>query len=120
MRGEHRFDIEGYSRKQGAGNVLTSATFAVGGFDWAIRYYPDDGKGDEAFVSAFVRLVTPNATTRALFDLRLVDRATGLPRLVHRSTEPVAFEGRPRVHDEGRARGVAVPPRQQPHNRVRP
>ena len=44
MRGEHRFDIEGYSRKQGAGNVLTSATFAVGGFDWAIRYYPDDGR----------------------------------------------------------------------------
>ncbi|RLM62123.1 BTB/POZ and MATH domain-containing protein 4-like [Panicum miliaceum] len=52
VRGEHRFDIAGYSRKQGvgAGNVLTSATFAVGGFDWAIRYYPD-GKGDEAFVS---------------------------------------------------------------------
>ncbi|PUZ49983.1 hypothetical protein GQ55_6G023000 [Panicum hallii var. hallii] len=98
VRGEHRFDIAGYSRKQGvgAGNVLTSATFAVGGFDWAIRYYPD-GKGDEAFVSAFIRLVTPNATARARFDLRLVDRATGLPRSVRRSVEPVAF-------DAGRAR----------------
>ena len=102
VRGEHGFDIEGYSRKQGAGNVLTSATFAVGGFDWAIRYYPDDGKGDEAFVSAFVLLVTPNATARALFDLRLVDRATGLPRSVRRSTAPVAFDaGRARKRERG-------------------
>ncbi|XP_039771222.1 BTB/POZ and MATH domain-containing protein 3-like [Panicum virgatum] len=92
VRGEHQFDVAGYSRKQGAGagTVLTSATFAAGGFDWAIRYYPN-GKGNDEFVSTFVRLVTPNATTRALFDPRLVDRATGLPRSVRRSTAPVAF-----------------------------
>jgi speckle-type POZ protein len=94
MRGEHRFDIDGYSQKQGvgAGNVLTSDTFAVGGFDWAIRFYPDEkGNNDEAFVSVFIRLVTVNTTAWALFDLRLVDRATGQPRSVLRSTEPVAF-----------------------------
>ncbi|RLN04296.1 BTB/POZ and MATH domain-containing protein 4-like [Panicum miliaceum] len=103
VRGEHRFDVAGYSRKQdaGAGNVLTSATFAGGGFDWAIRYYPD-GKGDDEFVSAFVRLVTPDATALALFDLRLVDRATGLPRSVRRSTQPVVFDaGSARKRERG-------------------
>ena len=69
VHGEHQFDVAGYIRKQGAGagTVLTSATFAAGGFDWAIRYYPN-GKGNHEFVSTFVRLVTPNANARALFD----------------------------------------------------
>ncbi|RCV43901.1 hypothetical protein SETIT_9G331600v2 [Setaria italica] len=103
VRGEHRFDIEGYSHKQGAGagNALTSGTFAVGGFDWAICYYPN-GRSNEAFVSVFVRLVTPNATARALFDLRLLHRATGLPRSVCRSREPVAFSaGKAKKRERG-------------------
>jgi speckle-type POZ protein len=94
VRGEHRFDIDGYSQKQGvgAGNFLTSDTFAVGGFEWVIHFYPDEkDNNDEAFVSVFIRLVTPNATAWALFDLRLVDPATGQPRSVLRSREPEAF-----------------------------
>ena len=93
VRGEHRFDIAGYSGKLRAGRVLTSETFAVGGLDWAIRYHPAGAEvGDEEYVSVFVRLVTPNASARAMYNLRLVDRATGLPRSVRRRREPVAFE----------------------------
>lgn len=93
VRGEHRFDIDGYSGKLRAGRVLTSDTFTVGGLDWAIRYHPAGAEvGDEEYASVFVRLVTPNASARALYDLRLVDGATGLPRSVRRRREPVAFE----------------------------
>ncbi|XP_066323682.1 BTB/POZ and MATH domain-containing protein 1-like [Miscanthus floridulus] len=93
VRGEHRFDIDGYCVKHHAGRVLTSETFVVVGLDWAIRYHPAGADvGDEEYVSVFVRLVTPNASARALYDLRLVDRATGLPSSVRRRREPVAFE----------------------------
>ncbi|KXG24338.2 hypothetical protein SORBI_3007G027500 [Sorghum bicolor] len=93
VRGEHRFDIDGYSGKLRAGRVVTSETFAVGGLDWAIRYHPAAAEvGDEEYVSVFVKLVTPNARAWALYDLRLVDRATGLPRSVRRRREPVAFD----------------------------
>ena len=81
MRGEHRFDIDGYCVKHFVGRVLTSETFAVGGLDWAIRYHPAGAEvGNKEYVSVFVQLVTPNASARAMYDLRLVDRATGLPR----------------------------------------
>ena len=81
VRGEHRFDIDGYIGKLRAGRVLTSETFVVGGLDWAVRYHPAGAEvGDEEYMSVFVRLVTPNGSARALYDLRLVDRATGLPR----------------------------------------
>ncbi|XP_024317146.1 BTB/POZ and MATH domain-containing protein 2-like [Brachypodium distachyon] len=42
-RGTHVFAIEGYSLKNGmgVGKFLQSTTFTVGGYDWAIRVYPD-------------------------------------------------------------------------------
>jgi len=103
VRGEHRFDIAGYSGKLRVARVLTSETFAVGGLDWAIRYHPAGAEaGDEEYVSVFVRLVTPNASARAMYDLRLVDRATGLPRSVRRRREPVAFEAsKAKKHERG-------------------
>ncbi|TVU43531.1 hypothetical protein EJB05_10010, partial [Eragrostis curvula] len=113
VRGEHRFDITRYSHKLGPGTVLTSDAFSVGGFDWAICYYPDvDGNenADETHVSVFVRLTTANATARALVDLRLVDRATGLPLSqaaggVRREQGQEAPAGRPRIHGATRASG---------------
>ncbi|XP_062192488.1 BTB/POZ and MATH domain-containing protein 1-like [Phragmites australis] len=100
VRGEHRFNIARYSLKPVG--VVTSATFAVGGYDWSICYYPDDGKEDEAYVSVFVRLMTKNASARALFDLRLVDRATGLPHSVRRSGAPVVFDAnKANKHERG-------------------
>ncbi|KAL6856846.1 hypothetical protein ACP4OV_018228 [Aristida adscensionis] len=92
VRGEHRFDIAGYSGKLVlvAGGVVTSDTFAVGGYDWAIRYTEDD----EAHASVFVRFVTEDAAARALLELRLVDRATEQRRPVRRNAAPVAFDAR--------------------------
>ena len=43
VQGAHVFDIFGYSLHKGMGadKFLRSATFSVGGHDWAIRFYPD-------------------------------------------------------------------------------
>ena len=37
------FEIFDYSQHRGMGNgeFISSSTFSVGGYDWAIRFYPD-------------------------------------------------------------------------------
>lgn len=59
--GEHLFKVVGHSLVQGRSG-LTSETFSVGGYDWAIVYYPnglaqlfDDGQ----FTSVFLKLMRP-------------------------------------------------------------
>ncbi|OEL26093.1 BTB/POZ and MATH domain-containing protein 2 [Dichanthelium oligosanthes] len=94
----HVFEISGYSlHKAGvrAGDSIESATFAVGGHDWRIVYYPhgDPGEYDGQFqdyVSVFLELVTETTESgmAALFDFRLVDPATGLSSSVHSESGP--------------------------------
>jgi speckle-type POZ protein len=77
-RGTHLFKIDGYSLYMGlgVGECINSATFAVGGYDWGIDFYPDgDEEKSKDFVSVFLKLRTNNAEARALYDLRLVDQA---------------------------------------------
>ena len=42
--GTHIFKIDGYNlyRAFGVGKSIESATFAVGGYDWRVRFYLDD------------------------------------------------------------------------------
>jgi speckle-type POZ protein len=93
VRGTHQFEIVRYSlyKGTGVGNFVTSGAFTVGGYNWAIRYYPD-GESSDAFVSLYVVLATENARARALFDLRLIDRTTGLSCSVYRRGEVTVFE----------------------------
>ncbi|CAL5011202.1 unnamed protein product [Urochloa decumbens] len=46
-RGRHVFEVTGYSllKGLGAGKFIRSATFAVGGYDWCIRFYPTGRTG---------------------------------------------------------------------------
>ncbi|KAL6662106.1 hypothetical protein ACP70R_001490 [Stipagrostis hirtigluma subsp. patula] len=83
-RATHVFRITGYSLQKGLGRniFIRSANFAVGGYDWCIRYYPDgiDEPGTKDFVSVYLELRSNDTdpVVRAIFDLRLVNQDTGL------------------------------------------
>ncbi|KAL5230599.1 hypothetical protein ABZP36_029375 [Zizania latifolia] len=96
VRGTHQFEVVGYSLKKGVGvgNFVPSAAFDVGGYRWAVLYYPDGLTTGNGFVSVFVQLVTDDVKVRALFDLRLVDRATGLSCSVYRRAEATVFDSK--------------------------
>ncbi|KAI4969622.1 hypothetical protein ZWY2020_000536 [Hordeum vulgare] len=77
--GVHLFKINRYSlyRDLGVDGLIQSSTFAVGGYNWSVNFYPDGRTGvSKDHVSAFVELKTKNAKARAVFDLRLVDGLT--------------------------------------------
>lgn len=79
VKGSHDLTIVGFSlaKGMGVGNFLASETFSVGGYDWAIYFYPD-GKNPEdnsLYVSVFVALVSEGTDVRAKFELRLIDQS---------------------------------------------
>ncbi|CAO2189080.1 unnamed protein product [Urochloa humidicola] len=47
-RGRHVFKVAGYSLLKGlsAGKFVRSAIFAVGGYNWCVRYFPDEDRRD--------------------------------------------------------------------------
>lgn len=78
VNGSHKFTIQGYSlaKGMGVGKHIASDTFTVGGFQWAIYFYPD-GKNPEdnsAYVSVFIALASDGTDVRALFELSLLDQ----------------------------------------------
>ncbi|KAE9594367.1 hypothetical protein Lal_00001232 [Lupinus albus] len=79
INGSHEFTIKGYSlaKGMGYGKYIMSDTFGVGGYDWAIYFYPD-GKNPEdnsMYVSVFIALASEGTDVRALFKLTLVDQS---------------------------------------------
>ncbi|TVU42451.1 hypothetical protein EJB05_08856, partial [Eragrostis curvula] len=81
-QGTHVFDIARYSllKGLGAGKCIRSATFAVGGYEWCIHFKPDGdiGEDNKYYVAVFLDLASKNAAeVRALFNIKLVDPATG-------------------------------------------
>ncbi|KAM3261311.1 hypothetical protein ACQJBY_052149 [Aegilops geniculata] len=93
-QGTHVFYIwgysKGYSKHRGMGNDEEShirfGVFAVDGYHWAIRFYPDGhGIACPDHVTVFLELLSNSAKFRASRDLRLVDQCTGLSSLVHKT-----------------------------------
>ncbi|KAL4195547.1 hypothetical protein AMTRI_Chr05g73830 [Amborella trichopoda] len=79
INGSHSFIIKGYSlaKGMGIGKYIASECFTVGGFRWAVYFYPD-GKNPEdnsLYVSVFVALASEGTDVRALFELKLVDQS---------------------------------------------
>ncbi|KAG4938165.1 hypothetical protein AAZX31_16G034400 [Glycine max] len=79
VNGSHNFEIKGYSltKGMGVGKYIRSETFTVGGYQWAIYFYPD-GKYPEykfTYVSIFIALLSKGTNVRALFDLMLLDQS---------------------------------------------
>ncbi|XP_010420683.1 PREDICTED: BTB/POZ and MATH domain-containing protein 1 isoform X1 [Camelina sativa] len=87
VNGVHEFKICGYSLAKGVGvgKYVASDTFMIGGYSWAIYFYPD-GKSPEdnsSYVSLFIALASEGADVRALFELTLVDQSGNGKHKVH-------------------------------------
>lgn len=87
VNGSHCFTIRGYSlaKGMGSGKYISSDLFTVGGFDWAIYFYPD-GKNPEdnsVYVSVFIALAGEGTDVRALFELTLIDQSGKGKHKVH-------------------------------------
>ncbi|KAH9605388.1 hypothetical protein KSS87_005561 [Heliosperma pusillum] len=85
--GSHEFRINGYSLSKGIGigKYIASDTFMVGGYLWAIYFYPD-GKSPEDnanYVSLFIALANEGTDVRALFELKLEDQSGKNNHKVH-------------------------------------
>ncbi|KAK4408358.1 BTB/POZ and MATH domain-containing protein 4 [Sesamum angolense] len=69
----------------GIGKHIASDDFTVGGYKWAIYFYPD-GKNPEdnsTYVSVFIALASEGTDVRALFELTLVDQSGRGKHKVH-------------------------------------
>ncbi|KAK9059101.1 hypothetical protein SSX86_021720 [Deinandra increscens subsp. villosa] len=87
VNGSHQFVIQGYSlaKGMGVGKHIASDNFTVGGFQWAVYFYPD-GKNPEdnsTYVSLFIALTSDGSDVRALFELTLVDQSGKEKHKVH-------------------------------------
>ncbi|XP_057507669.1 BTB/POZ and MATH domain-containing protein 2-like [Actinidia eriantha] len=87
VNGSHQFKISGYSLSKGIGigKYIASDTFVVGGYEWAIYFYPD-GKSTEdnaTYVSLFIALASEGTDVRALFELTLLDQSGKERHKVH-------------------------------------
>lgn len=87
VNGSHHFTIRGYSlsKGMGPGKYISSDTFSIGGYDWAVYFYPD-GKNPEdssAWVSVFIALASEGADVRALFEVALLDQSGKGKHKVH-------------------------------------
>ncbi|KAF8398059.1 hypothetical protein HHK36_016985 [Tetracentron sinense] len=87
VNGSHKFMIQGYSlaKGMGIGKHIASDYFTVGGYQWAIYFYPD-GKNPEdnsTYVSVFIALASEGTDVRALFELTLVDQSGNGKHKVH-------------------------------------
>ncbi|GFY98772.1 hypothetical protein Acr_13g0001730 [Actinidia rufa] len=87
VNGSHQFKISGYSLSKGIGigKYIASDTFMVGGYEWAIYFYPD-GKSTEdnaTYVSLFIALASEGTDVRALFELTLLDQSGKERHKVH-------------------------------------
>ncbi|XP_010255860.1 PREDICTED: BTB/POZ and MATH domain-containing protein 1 isoform X2 [Nelumbo nucifera] len=87
INGSHQFKITGYSLSKGLGigKYIASDIFWVGGYAWAIYFYPD-GKSIEdnaAYVSLFIALASEGTDVRALFEMTLLDQSGKERHKVH-------------------------------------
>ncbi|KAM2888812.1 hypothetical protein FF1_012485 [Malus domestica] len=87
VNGCHEFKISGYSlaKGMGIGKYVASDSFVVGGYTWAIYFYPD-GKSIEdnaGYVSVFIALASEGTDVRALFELTLLDQSERQRHKVH-------------------------------------
>ncbi|XP_004495232.1 BTB/POZ and MATH domain-containing protein 2-like isoform X2 [Cicer arietinum] len=97
VKGSHKFKITGYSLSKGIGigKYIASEIFSVGGYDWAIYFYPD-GKSLEdnaTYVSLFIALASEGTDVRALFELTLLDQSGKERHKVHSHFERTLESG---------------------------
>ncbi|GAB2299756.1 BTB/POZ and MATH domain-containing protein 3, variant 2 [Dionaea muscipula] len=97
VNGSHVFLIKGYSLAKGIGpgRYISSDTFTVGGYDWAVYFYPD-GKNPEdhsLYVSVFIALASDGNDVRALFKLEMKDQSGNGKDKIHSHFDRVLESG---------------------------
>ncbi|KAL6843190.1 hypothetical protein ACP4OV_026903 [Aristida adscensionis] len=101
--GSHTFEILGYRfiKGIGLGEFIQSTTFTIGGYDWAIIFYPDGlNEASKQCVPVYLKLMSSNTKVHALCDLRIFRPAAqiqmGAPiqmeRIAQFSKGPVLFK----------------------------
>jgi speckle-type POZ protein len=87
VNGSHYFTINGYSlaKGMGVGKYIASESFTVGGYQWAIYFYPDgkNAEDNSLYVSVFIALASEGTDVRALFELTLLDQSPKAKHKVH-------------------------------------
>ncbi|KAI7749098.1 hypothetical protein M8C21_028841 [Ambrosia artemisiifolia] len=87
INGSHHFIIQGYSlaKGMGIGKHIAGDNFTVGGYQWAIYFYPDGKNPEDSsnYVSVFIALASEGTDVRALFELTLVDQSGKGKHKVH-------------------------------------
>ncbi|KAK9084026.1 hypothetical protein Scep_030497 [Stephania cephalantha] len=87
VNGAHQFKITGYnlSKGIGVGKYIASEMFTVGGYEWAIYFYPDGKSAEDngGYVSLFIALASEGTDVRALFELTLMDQSGKERHKVH-------------------------------------
>ena len=87
VNASHHFNIEGYSlaKGMGVGKYMASEPFTVGGYQWAIYFYPDgkNAEDNSQYVSVFIALASEGTDVRALFELSLLDQSGKGKHKVH-------------------------------------
>ncbi|CAL5011293.1 unnamed protein product [Urochloa decumbens] len=77
----HSFKVvgNGLHRNLAVGRYIRSATFAVGGHNWCIKYYPYGiAEKCKDYVAVFLEAMSRNTEATVFYDFRLVNQATGL------------------------------------------
>ncbi|CAL5011093.1 unnamed protein product [Urochloa decumbens] len=92
--GTHSFKVVGYTLKKGIGigKAIRSGIFTVGGYQWAILFYPDGFTDNtEVYACIYLQFVSKKAEVRASYDICLVNQANGLPASMVTETTPKVF-----------------------------
>lgn len=79
------FEIVGYSLHkgiEGKGKSVLSPPVSVGGYRWCLGWYPDGTDEGKEYLPVFLLLLSKPAELRVLYDLRLVNKASGLSSAV--------------------------------------
>ncbi|KAL6843191.1 hypothetical protein ACP4OV_026904 [Aristida adscensionis] len=101
-KGSYTFEIIGYCliKGIGLGKFIQSTTFTVGGYVWAIFFYPDGlNEASKQCVPVYLKLMSSNTKVHALYDFRIFRPAAqiqmGVPMQMERvaqfSNGPVLF-----------------------------
>ncbi|XP_047061879.1 BTB/POZ and MATH domain-containing protein 1-like [Lolium rigidum] len=74
------FEVAGYSLHKGMdkGEYILSTPFSVGGYRWCIGYCPDGSDEINEYLLFILVFLNKETESRALYDLRLVNKASGL------------------------------------------
>uniref|UniRef100_A0A0D9X5J8 BTB domain-containing protein n=1 Tax=Leersia perrieri TaxID=77586 RepID=A0A0D9X5J8_9ORYZ len=103
------FEVTDYStvKDMAVSKFVRSPTLAVGGHNWAIRFYPNGAKKQSPSImgnriTVYLEFLGKNCKVRAVYDIRLVNQDTGLRESICSSSVPRMFSNNRRFGPQKR------------------